>query len=82
MSKKVKEKDLICGNCGMVYPLKVIRGEIVKIHGFNYAYCFKCRKFSRHQSIDSIDLYICELESKDMSDYSGKDKILSKHLLK
>lgn len=37
MNKKVKEKDLICSNCGMIYPLKVIRGEIVKIHGFKCA---------------------------------------------
>lgn len=77
-----KEKDLICSNCANVYPLKVVRGKIIKIHGFKYAFCFKCRMITRHQTIDSYDLYIKELESKDESEYTGKDKVLAKHLIK
>jgi len=80
--KKVKEKDLICSNCGMVYPFKVVKGDIVKIHGFNYVYCFRCRMMVRHQVIDSFDIYIEDLKSKDEEEYSGKDRVLSRCLLK
>lgn len=81
MNKKIKEKDLICSNCGMVYPLK-IRENIIKIHGFKYVYCFGCKMITRHQTIDSIDLYKCELMSKDKGEYTGKDKVLARYLIK
>lgn len=81
MKKKVKETDLVCSNCGSVYPLK-IRGEVVKIHGFKYAYCFNCQKYTIHQTIQRVDLYIKELEVKDEIDYTGKDKVLARHFLK
>jgi len=77
MKKKTKETDLICSNCGNVYPIKYNR-QITKIKGFKYAYCFRCMKMTRHQEIISLDLYKKELESKNEEEYTKKDKILSK----
>ncbi len=79
MKKKEKERDLVCSECGSIYPIKYYR-NIVKIKGFKYAYCFKCQEMTRHQSITPVDLYKKELESKLPDEYSTKDKILSKVL--
>lgn len=76
----MKEKDLICSECGYVYPIKSNR-KFVKIKGFKYVYCFECGEYTRHQTIDSIDLYKKDLETKPDIDLSGKDKIC-KRLLK
>lgn len=70
----MKEKDLICSECGFVYPIKS-NISYVKIKGFKYVYCFKCQKYTKHQTIDSVDLYIKELETKDFEEMSGKDKV-------
>lgn len=76
---KKKEKDLICSECGSIYPFKQFK-HIDKIKGFKYAYCFKCKMMTRHQTIDPIDLYVCELEEKDEEELSQKDKIVMKAL--
>ena len=76
----MKEKDFICNECGYIYPIKNYR-KFVKIKGFKYVYCFSCKEFTKHQTIDSIDLYKKELETKDFLEMSGKDKIC-KRLLK
>ena len=76
----MKEKDLICSECGYIYPIKNNR-NFVKIRGFKYAYCFKCNGYTRHQTIDSVDLYKKDLETKPVELMSGKDKIC-KRLLK
>lgn len=77
MKKKEKEKDLICSNCGSVYPIKYFR-NITKIKGFKYAYCFKCMKMTRHQQIEALDLYKEALKRKDPEEFTKKDKILSR----
>ncbi len=76
--KKVKEKDIVCSECGSVYPLK--SNDFIKVHGFKYAYCFKCKMITRHQTTEPIDIYKALLESKDISEYTGKDKVLAKAL--
>ncbi len=75
----MKEKDFMCSECGYIYPIRSNR-KYVKIKGFKYVYCFKCGKFTKHQTIDSIDLYTKELETKDYSEMSGKDKICQRLL--
>jgi hypothetical protein len=75
----MKEKDLICSECGYVYPIKSNR-NFVKIKGFKYVYCFRCGEFTKHQTIDSVDLYKKELETKDTLEMSGKDRICKKLL--
>lgn len=70
----MKEKDLLCSECGFVYPIK-INIDFVKIKGFKYVYCFECQKFTKHQTIDSVDLYKKELETKNYEEMSGKDKV-------
>ena len=62
----MKEKDLICSECGYVYPIKSNR-NFVKIKGFKYVYCFRCGEFTKHQTIDSVEM-------------SGKDRICKKLL--
>lgn len=76
---KHKEKDLICSECGSIYPFKQFK-KIDKIKGFKYAYCFKCGMMTRHQTIDPIDLYKCELCSKEEDELTTKDKIVIKAL--
>ena len=75
----MKEKDFICSECGYVYPIKSNR-KYIKIKGFKYVYCFRCGKFTKHQTIDSVDLYMKELETKDYSEMSGKDKVCQRLL--
>lgn len=79
MKQKQKEKDLICSNCGNVYPIKHYR-NITKIKGFKYVFCFKCMQMTRHQQVESLDLYKEYLKNKNIEEYSKKDKILSKVL--
>lgn len=78
-SKKIKEKDLLCSECGYVYPFK--QGvKYDKLKGFKYLYCFNCRKITRHQTIDAIDLYKAELESKNEDELTKKDRICARAL--
>lgn len=79
MKKKQKEKDLICSECGEKYPIKYNK-NITKIKGFKYTYCFTCKKMTRHQQIDALDLYKAELKNKLPEEYTKKDKILRKVL--
>ncbi len=79
MNKKTKETDLICSNCGYIYPIKYNR-NITKICGFKYAYCFRCSQMTRHQQTEALDLYKKTLENKPLEEYTKKDKILSRVL--
>lgn len=73
MKKENKINDLICSTCGFLYPIKANR-EVMKIKGFKYAYCFNCRKVTRHQTVKDLDLYKSELIFKDPEEYSKKTK--------
>ncbi len=70
----MKEKDLICSKCGSVYQIKN-NINCIKIKGFKYVYCFKCQEYTKHQTVDAIDLYKKSLETKDVNEMSGKDKV-------
>ena len=81
MKEKIKEKELMCSECGYIYPIKTAR-KFVKINGFKYCYCFRCGLVTKHQTIDPIDLYKEELKNKDYSEMTGKDKIVKKLISK
>ena len=81
MKEKIKEKELMCSECGYIYPIKTAR-KFVKIKGFKYCYCFRCGLLTKHQTIDPIDLYKEELKNKDYSEMTGKDKIVKKLISK
>lgn len=40
----------------------------------------RCGEFTKHQTIDSVDLYKKDLETKDTLEMSGKDRICKKLL--
>ncbi len=79
MKKHQKDKDLICSICGYVYPIKTAK-KITKIKGFKYCYCFRCKQITKHQTIDTYDLYLEELKNKTEEELTKKDKILKRAL--
>lgn len=81
MKNNLKQKDLMCSECGYIYPFKEVR-KYVKIKGFKYCYCFRCSQITKHQTIDPLDLYKEELKTKPYEEMTGKDKVVKKLIAK